>query len=782
MRRWGALLAALALAVGVLILGAASPAWAEVGACLPNPMAPNPCEGQVPGSDPAGGHQAGINPDPIGAIGDALCPKRNPPTPEPPNIFPGGEGPGPFGTYGSSGLYWTTFDQGCFAVARADTGLGVGLNNLANSVDDVTNENQAAALVPAQEDVVDATTGRAFTGLHDAFWNVWSLPAVGLLGILAAIRIWRGRETDALSALVGALAVAAVMGFMLHNPDTPRDASNMMTSGVAARVGASLNRFTPQTTTLPKNLTPQQRYTEQLHQQSVRAWLDGAFCGDAAAERKYGDRLRWTQAYTVAEWRRASADKAYHDRIVAQKNDAWVAMGADMMQNHPTVFECWSGAANIRTTAGFKHMIVAFSSGFWINLGAIIIQIFRWMLRLAVLLFAAFGAIMLFSPSMTEGMLRYGMLGLFGPPIMAVLMGVLLWANYAILLDPQTSWIKAPLSAFSLGVAIWFSKNHLGRIFLGAASAFAVGGMARHYYYRSRNRLRPYRTHTGPVGHAGAAGISAAGAGASSAGAAAGSYVAGRVGAAARLVGWKPDGPRDDDDGRAHVPTDDVRYYAEAASHAGDYSQPGVDGYLPTRGGSEGGQDWRPNTEPFDPGDVAPLEIPVNPPRRRVTQQYTGTFADGSHPGGPFRAQYERQQQAEFDGPSTTSPAARRSRPQPAAPMGYASVHNGTDLTDVTDRDMADRMSDWSRRHRRPEPPPWQNPVRPDYGGSRDDPLFGNPDGSDPHGHMTEERPGPYQPGTYRLRDNADLRAWQQATGAPRRRGGSGDDRREDDT
>lgn len=457
-------------------------------------------------------------PNPIGdAILEKICPPRQAPYPAAPAavIVDRGGGPGLYANYGYAGLRWTTWDAGCLSWDKADTSIGSQINAGANAVDELINEVQVAALDDRTTSSFDGVIERAVGGLRDAFWNPWSMTGLAVMGLLFGLYLVSGRETDALALLGSGALVVLLMFTLFSQPHLPAQVGDGLTSGVAQGVAGSLVAATPGGT-MPATATPVQKFAEGFYQVSYQAWLDGWTCGDADAAARYGRRLLNDQAFSVAEVRATWNDPAAAEALVKAKQDDWVKVGEEMPKTNPVAFGCWKGEGQSRTGAAVKHAIVTISAGFWIVLGSVALLALRWVLRLAVLFAAAFGAIMLFSRRMQDRMMEFVLLGLLGPPFVAAGVGVLLWGYYAILLSPGTSWWQAGIAAFALGLAVWFAKGILQRLFVGVREVSRGGTMMRRGTRRATAAVSAGRAATAGAG-AGSAAATGGAAGAAAA-------------------------------------------------------------------------------------------------------------------------------------------------------------------------------------------------------------------------------------------------------------------------
>ena len=478
------LLAAFALALALVAFG--------VGGASAAPIVPPSGGG---GNNPVTDIGNSVVGGAASAILDKLCPPRTPPYPTSPNpeVVNRGGGPGGYSTYGYGGLTWTTYDEGCLSMSKADTSLGSQVNQIANSIDVAVNEMQATALDPASTSAFSGVIAKAVHGLHNAFWNPWALTAIAVLGLLTALRGISGRTSEALSGVVAAAVVLGVMFTVLSQPRLPIDTSNAMTSGVANQVASSLVSVTPGGH-LPKSATVREKFTEGYYQVSYRAWLEGWSCGDRAAERRYGSRLRDAQAFTVAETQLPAAEQV---ALVKAKNAAWLKIGEEMKSTDPVAFACWKGAGESRLGAGAKHLVVSTSAGFWVLLGSIGLLALRWMLMLAILFTVTFGPVLLFSRRMQDRMIEFGLVGILGPVFVAVGVGTLLWGYYAILLDRGTSWWMSGVFAFALGLALFMSKGILQRMFTGIAETRYASRLASRGGRHARNVVTTVAQKTG---------------------------------------------------------------------------------------------------------------------------------------------------------------------------------------------------------------------------------------------------------------------------------------------
>jgi hypothetical protein len=478
-------------------------------------------------------------PNPVGGIGDAIldkiCPPRDAPYPAAPStaVVARGGGDGTYANYGYAGLRWTTWDAGCLSWDKADTSMGSTINSLAGAIDEFINEVQMTAIDDDTTASFDVVIEKAVGGLRAAFWNKWAATGLVLCGILIAGYTLSGRESDAMSSVLYAVAVIGVVFLLFARPSLPADVGNTMTSGVAEGVASSLIDVTP-TSTISDGATAQERLGEGFYQVSYRAWLEGWSCGDVDAENRYGTRLLDAQAFSVKQYLATSSEPDAAAALVKSKQDAWLKIGEQMEKTNPVAFGCWKGEGSSRTGAAMKHAIVTISAGFWIVLGSLALLALKWVLRLAVLFIVAFGPLMLFSQRMRDRMTEFALLGLLGPPLVATGVGTLLWGYYAILLDRQQAWWQAGVSAFALGMALWFAKGILGRLFVGVREVSRAGHMGRRGAHRARSALAP-------------TGIGTWSGGGAAAGAAAGAATGGVAGVvASKVAGGNDDSPRDE--------------------------------------------------------------------------------------------------------------------------------------------------------------------------------------------------------------------------------------------
>jgi hypothetical protein len=482
-------------------------------------------------------------PNPIGGVGDAIldkiCPPRQAPYPESPGdpVIKRGGGAGVYAQYGYGGLRWTTWDAGCLSWDKADTSMGTMLSGAANALDEFINEVQMAALDDSTTVSFDRVIERAVVGLRDAFWNPWSGAGLAVVGVLLVLYVLSGRESDALTSAASAALVLLAIFTLFSRPHLPADVGNAATSGIAQRVAGSLIAATPGGT-MPASATPQEKFGEGYYQVSYQAWVDGWACGDTDAATRYGHRLLDAQAFSVQQYNTIRTNPSAADALIKGKAAAWTAIGEQMEKTNPVAFGCWKGTGQGRTSSAIKHAVVTLCAGFWVVLGSIALLALKWVLRLAVLFFVAFGALMLFWGRLRDRMMEFVLLGLLGPAFIAAGVGVLMWGYYVILLDPTTAWWQAGAYAFALGLAVWFGKGILQRIFVGMHEVSRGGGAVR----AGGRKVRATAAHYGVGTWNGTSGASAAG----------GMAAAGAAGAAAAMVVAGHDDSRRRDD---EVPT-----------------------------------------------------------------------------------------------------------------------------------------------------------------------------------------------------------------------------------
>lgn len=483
--------AALALMVALLV-GGGGAAMAAGGPVDPNTPA---------------GAKGGISiPNPVGGLGDAIlekiCPQRQAPYPQSPemSVVNRGGGPGTYAQRGYAGTFWTTFDEGCVSMGKVDTALAVNIENIATSVDSLVNEMQVMALDRKTTTAFDPTIAAALKGLADAFWLRWVLVGTALVGFLIALAVWSGRLGAVGSHMARALLILTVVTGIVSTPTLIFNTADKMTAGVTNGVAASLMSVT-HSKAMPDSATPSQKFAEAYYQITHQSWLEGSFCGDESARARYGDRLLAAQSFSVAESKGATA------ALAKAKQDDWVKIGKEMKQSNPVGFSCWKGASSSRTSAATKHAIVSVSAGFWVGLGSLVLLALKWLLRVGMLFMVTFGAAMMFSQRLADKMIGVVMVGLVGPLFVAAGVGTLLWGYYAILLTPGQAWWQAGILAFALGFGLFMAKGMIGSLFEGVQH---VADRAGSYGRKGRRVAMGYSRGTSAAGATLAGGIAGA--------------------------------------------------------------------------------------------------------------------------------------------------------------------------------------------------------------------------------------------------------------------------------
>lgn len=481
----------LALMLGLLVLGGGSAMAAG---------------GPVDPKTPAGAKGGFSIPNPVGGLGDAIlnkiCPQRQAPYPQAPEqpVAARGGGPGTYATRGYAGTFWTTFDEGCVSMGKTDTAIAVGIENVATSVDSLVNEVQIMALDRKTTTAFDPTIALALKGLADAFWLRWLLVGTAIVGFLVALAVWSGRLGAVGGHVARALFVLTVVTGIVSSPGLIFKVADSMTSGVTNGVAASLMNVT-HSKAMPDSATPSQKFAEAYYQITHQSWLEGSFCGDADAARRYGDRLLAAQSFSVAETKGAT------EAMAKAKQDDWLHIGLDMKRTNPVGFSCWKGASSSRTSAATKHAIVSVSAGFWVGLGSLVLLALKWLLRVGMLFMVTFGAAMMFSQRLADKMIGVVMVGLFGPLFVAAGVGTLLWGYYAILLQPGQAWWQAGILAFALGFGLFMAKGMIGSLFEGVQH---VAGRASAYGRRGQRAAMGFSRGTSAAGATMAGGIAGA--------------------------------------------------------------------------------------------------------------------------------------------------------------------------------------------------------------------------------------------------------------------------------
>ena len=468
---WRRVLAGAVLSVG-LLAGGAGVAQAAVPslAIVPNvPGAATP-----PPPDTGGG--GGLVGDALSKALDAMCPRIQAPTPALPQLTPEQSKPGRYGEYGSAGLFWTTYDQSCFDVSRADTSFASGLNQTLNQTDDLVNDMQAFALDPERGTAFDAGLQDTASALGDFVFHPWMLIGIGIGGTVAVFAMWRGNDTEgAATTLVAIVATLGVLFFLTEHPTTVTDASDRVTVKVTRDVANAINDGTGSPVGGADQL--QETYYRAT---SYQAWLQGMFCGDPAASAKYGPLFLDDQAFTSAEWTAARTDSATQAKLVQAKQASWLQHAAQLKQEFPAVFACWAGETNQRTGAMMKHAAVTVVGGMVVVVASGAVGVLRYMLRLGIILTIALGGLILASRKVTSGFLEIMVLGLLGPPIVAALSGAVLYGMAATLrVAPTQDWWTSIVSVALLGLAAWFLRQPLSRMLQGLGMVGTVGGAGR---------------------------------------------------------------------------------------------------------------------------------------------------------------------------------------------------------------------------------------------------------------------------------------------------------------
>lgn len=412
-------------------------------------------------------------PVPGGGLINSLCPTKNAPNPElPDDGLPAGSGD--YETYGYGGLFWTTFDQSCLSVAKLDNTTGNMVNDLATGVDGIVNQAQAAALDPHFTDPLRRVVDHGAPVLASTFLSdKWLLTGLAGAALMVQLAILFGRETEAVRNALSVFVVLGALFFLLHDPGQISRASARATQGVASSAGQALATATG---------TPVQggtagAFTDGYYTLSYRAWADGAFCSNRAAEDRWAKRIRADQAYTVAEKTRIEADPAAAKTIKKAKQDDWVKAANQMSKQDPVAFDCWSDSTSFRAKSGVRHFIVSVSAGVWVLIASFGILVLQDMLMFGILLAIGLGAVMIALRSVAARMLRFIALAAVGGSVLALVLGILLTGYFIILADPTLTWITSAISACALGAAIWLSKTFLRQLLVG--TTHGDPGMAR---------------------------------------------------------------------------------------------------------------------------------------------------------------------------------------------------------------------------------------------------------------------------------------------------------------
>ena len=514
-----ALLAALGLALG-LGLGVAAPAVAAAPAAVgADTLKPTRDDLKIP-------DQTGNGDTPLlsGFI-DSLCPAIAPPTPVVPfSNIDAQPGDGLYANYSWSGLFWTTYDQSCFSPNRLDTGTGSGINDVASQFDAMVNDAQSYALDPDTTIAFDPVMASAAANARDTLFTPWLLPAFAAVGLVVALMAFTQSGTAAANVGIAALVTLAVVMGVASDPGRIPRAVDGVTVDVTQSVSKQMVQWTGGS---QYGVDAEHATTESYYRAtSYQAWLQGMFCGDTVAERDFGPRFLDAQAFTVGEWKRVQADPAAQRALTVKKQQAWLDAAQELQRDRPSAFACWSGAQNGRIAASTKHLAATICAGavVFVTSGAVVVM--RWVLRMGILLAIAMGALLLASRRITSGFVEVLVVGLVGPPVLAAVAGLTLFAFSAVMRDPDQTWWQSILSVLFMGIALWWLRKPLGRVLAGVGESGAVAGYAAG---RMRRFSRGYgRTRSGGGGDSGGDAAAVAGL--------VGGVVGGKVGAAAGNV------------------------------------------------------------------------------------------------------------------------------------------------------------------------------------------------------------------------------------------------------
>lgn len=403
--------------------------------------------------------------NPIDPIVKAICPPRQAPSPQIPDGWASEpHDGGMWARYRYAGLRWSTYDQTCSQ--QFDTGTGVALNDIATTIDQLVNDVQYEALNPDTATPLDRVLTRGLGGLFRGFvapWMGWAAAALAL-GVLAAAA-GGGRLSEGGALIGSALVVIGGLYAITAHPTAVPAAADALTVNVTTRASDTLTKLNPG----QGGGDAKTRFAEAYYQVSYAAWTQGSFCGDTGAAKEFGPRFVDDGAYTVAQMRATTTNPGAQQALVDAKAQAWARDAEDLKTAHPAAFTCWSGASGGRFGAGAKHLIVSISAGAFVLAASGAELVLRDMLRFAILMGIALGAVLLVSRKMTSRYLEWVLLAALGAPAVALATAVLLFGYTVILSDPGQAWWRAAFAAIALGLAVIFSMRHLRGMLLGIA-------------------------------------------------------------------------------------------------------------------------------------------------------------------------------------------------------------------------------------------------------------------------------------------------------------------------
>ena len=282
--------------------------------------------------------------------------------------------------YGYAGLSWSDYGLSCIlgtstnVGAAVDTLFGNLLFGAAKWYVALDNTVHDWAASPTWINALNPLVISASRVFHDDLFAIWAGLTVLVLGLTVLARSHSGDVAGAVTKIVWALAVMALVGGVFNYPTLAGQATSQLMSQTLNALDAGF--------TGPGGQADAAAAHDSLVVNAVlyQQWLMGEL-GPAysQAAQQYGPQLFQNQALT---WQEAAAPTGQLAQIMKNKQAAWVKIAAEVQKADPSAYQTMQGTRVFRTGAGVLTDVLALvvcSFDLWASLGVI-------MAMLAVLL------------------------------------------------------------------------------------------------------------------------------------------------------------------------------------------------------------------------------------------------------------------------------------------------------------------------------------------------------------------------------------------------------------
>ncbi len=433
--------------------------------------------------DPGWGAVGGAIADPVQeAAEDALCPKKPPTVRSPSMDVPWADtgGKTQFQKYGYAGLQITTHEQGCIAQIKA--GGASGVNEAILAVDELINSAQVAAVGDATTSNIERVMPAALTALKDTFWTPWMPVAATAAGVLVLLYGMASHSSAVVTVAGNVILLLGFVPWLLGNPQTIIGLSNDMTVGAAEQTADGLLSLHPSSA----GSSAAAAYGDAYYSLAWSSHVQQSFGGHEKCAGEFAAQFVPTKAFSYDEQARINAgDTALETRLVKEKGEKWNALADEMKDKYPGCYETW---ANPEGAWGpvMKHGSVTTFAGGWVGLFSLAILALKYLLLFGLVVLAGLSIAAFVQRKLTAAFAGLLVAGVFGPPLMSLGSGSMLFMFYVIISDPQTAWWSAIVSGVGLGLGALLALSYLGPALLG----FAAVGMARRGGRKGRRSTR----------------------------------------------------------------------------------------------------------------------------------------------------------------------------------------------------------------------------------------------------------------------------------------------------